>query len=40
MFEKYEIITKERMERNKIKGEKQHWVKLETQGGTCTCQKS
>jgi hypothetical protein len=27
------------MKRNKIKGGKKHWVRLETQGGTCTCQK-
>jgi hypothetical protein len=36
---KYEIITKERIEGKKIKGGKKHWVRLETQGGTCTCQK-
>jgi hypothetical protein len=37
---KYEIVTDERQERNKVKREKWHWVKLEDHRGVCICQKS
>jgi hypothetical protein len=37
---KYEVVTGERQEGNRVKREKLHWVKLEDHRGVCICQKS
>jgi hypothetical protein len=36
---KYEVVTSERQEGNKVKGGTKHWVSLERHRGVCTCQK-